>query len=454
MSSSPKSSVYSEDSICFVEQDCYPVSSSTVVLSSPLVQTPAESSSTALGLLSKVTPCDQQESSSIQLEAWLQSQVVTSPKPEIPSTLAGAILSGSASANCPQPNESWASSVSISRGQSTGQPSDIVPTEAAPPRYYSLDSHASQVAFSHHLERLLIAVLEERNLPSGCIQSASDPSSVSLSQSHSLYAVDDSLPAEITISASVSSCSRSSTLPSRATDLSPSEDDSQSLGEISSNVSPVLGGSTPATSISDFIYANVDEHYETSEICNDSGSPFEANDSQPSGVYHMKSRSGSATFCHPSAQVAQSLHTPTLAQAISVPQAPRKATHILYMQSSSPVRLPRLHQRRPVYKDAEEATSDHPVTDCMQDEPTSSAQKRQASAYIEREAPSATSVLQVKKRKLSGSKKPETIASRFLATEPASLRRAASLRSEASVADLLDGQVGLASPVSVRSMRK
>lgn len=256
------------------------------------------------------------------------------------------------------------------------------------PRYYSLQSRSAQIEFGKHLESLLLAVLDERR------DSAGTPSAAC--ETHSAQ-----------------SCSSASPLPV----------------------------SSPNALVPRFIYVNVDEYTERSELSGDSSSSEDSYESSTSSQSQSQ-QPANTDVCHPSKSLPSSLRTPLPATSICVPSAPKKTQHHIYASDSSPLDVERLAKHssdggaRGITPDVDYMRVDHPTQftgdnktvhtcdtppqadDAICDGPEKKKQKLSrfsASRELQRKAPSSS----------------------LLVTEPSSLRRAASLRSEASVASIL-----------------
>lgn len=82
-SETQESALYTDDTTTYLEPDCYPLSSSTVVLSSPLIQTPAESSSQALKLAPNDSTGSKTDSCEDKLRDWLDGQAADTSNPSV-----------------------------------------------------------------------------------------------------------------------------------------------------------------------------------------------------------------------------------------------------------------------------------------------------------------------------------------------------------------------------------
>ncbi|KAI0685184.1 hypothetical protein BC835DRAFT_1385682 [Cytidiella melzeri] len=308
------------------------------------------------------------------------------------------------------------------------------------PLYYSLESRAAQIEFSKHLERLLLAVLGD------CGHRTDSPvlfalrSPIHDTQRDSLYAAK---PADFRCSPcqSTSCADEESSVP-------PKHDHSETqlrrrTESASPHVAPISEALSPSAFAPWFIYVDVDEYHDNLQLCDDSSSSSEtSNDSMPSSQM-LQSPSPSAPFCHPSSSYPLTIHTPPFATAVCVPPAPKKSLHHILIPDSSPSRPTQLDHRvgSETGSAADELT---PNDDYMRVKSSSQTFEIKKSAFSCVTPPQTDAVYgdepHTKKQKLSSAQadtvyelKPRTLASRFLANEPASLRRAASLRSEASV---------------------
>lgn len=428
----------SSQSLCSVPDDVhYPLSSSTVFLSSPLLQTPEDAAFNALRLakdngLKRLEDADGAE------------KVPQDDRAEMCSIVPDLARSRDQFSACSSHSgASYSSGFSVSEESNSGKPAEVMPMTDGLPRYYSLESYASQLAFSRHLEQLLLAVLEERGLPDECSPSGSCDAEVPRLPLGSLYALDPGVPAVPVLAnaVNVTSPTCSGTLSPQAL-ITAYAEGSQDLTCDSSGASPAEG--SPATALNyGFVYVQVDEHDDDSDLYDDSDGSSEASCGTPSVVAALASGITSPVACQPSTHATQAMRTPSPVQNMTVPQAPRKSTHNTFVQSSSPIRP---HHGRRLAERGHVATSDYVTSDYMRVDSVSPPQDREGgSAYMHKNRATNGVPPQMKKRKHPPeptAEKSVTLASRFLAKEPASLRRAASLRSEVSVSDLVGTKLG------------
>ena len=264
-----------------------------------------------------------------------------------------------------------------------------VPEEPQRSRYYSLQTRAAQIEFSTHLESLLLAVLDERCSQQDESAITSETSTVQTSHSHT-------------------------------------------------SISPVQQ-SSPTAFAPCFVYVDVDEYGGHSQLSDESAHSPECSHTSSASV--SQNARTTVDLRQSSRPPEPDMQTPPTTAPLCVPSAPKKVQQLACVSDSSPLDASR--SARPTECHIEDSTTSN--VDYMPHEASSQPLSCERTKRSSTTPPQVDNVAiagpQTKKQKMTRSGAStrredghNVTASRLLAKEPASLRRAASLRSDAPAA--------------------
>jgi hypothetical protein len=415
---------------------CYPISSSTVLSSSPSLQTPLEEIAQQGSLSTRSTSrCYPKETiKASELRTGMLYAVHGEPTHMFHYLCINNLLLAGNRSNT-------TSSSSSSYSDDSEELLEAV-QKTKYPRFYSLNSRAAQLGFAQELDNLLLAVLRNQDRIRNEALHSSRATPAVICTERSIYAPSLSLSGGLGIS------------PTRSADMvartqSPPfgnvKDDNNSA---SLATSPMKGSISPPVYAHSFDFVNVDEYNDHSQPWNNTSCSYESVTSS----HASHSKFSTTTTCD-SPKVPLVVCTPFPVAATSVPPAPKKVLRQFRFSGPSRVGSPHSTTRSQVSKRSSQppdvphsSNADHTLSDSCSQTGKICEILQLCTTPPQVDIPVNDSDQPLTKRpKLSSvssnsvqERQTRTLASRFLEKEPASCRRAASLRSELSVSDILD----------------